>query len=52
MIAIVKKKTNGRFYVEITTNSKQIFKTMSFKKEDSANEYALNFKDAFGDKTV
>lgn len=45
----IKEKTNGRFYVEITTKTQQVFKTMSFKARGSATQYACEILDALTD---
>lgn len=45
-----KQKLNGRFYVEITTETKQVFKTMSFKNQDSAKKYADEFLNTFSER--
>jgi hypothetical protein len=43
----IKQKVNGRFYVEIMTHKKAIFKSMSFKRKSSAEVYGDVFKRNF-----
>ena len=46
----IKENVNGRFYVEITNNNNQVFKTMSFKSENKAKEYGNEFLNAFSER--